>query len=319
MLGHDGIHGFCFNKFTSIHDRLALKINRCLQGTHVPEWMTKGKTTVIQKGPSKGTAPNNYKPIICLPMTRKILTAQIREEIYNSQICRELFPEEQKGWCKVSRRTAEFPHIDEHILNESKTRQKGIWYGPARPDNQLPQNEVINFIGKTMKTWRVELTAGGRSLAKVKIQRGISQGDALSPLLFIIAMIPLNHILRKWTAGYKLCRSLEKINHLMYMDDIKLFAKNDRLYVSTKEEGRWLASTEYSVDASIQRLKDYIEKHQGGLITVIKNYTHNTITNRMTITRKQKWKKNPTLWMFKTTNKQHLTRQNLEVAKKRKL
>ena len=41
-------------------------------------------------------------------------------------------------------------------------------------------------------------------------------------------MIPLNHILRKYTAGYKLSRSQEKINHLMYMDGIKLFAKNEK-------------------------------------------------------------------------------------------
>ena len=41
-------------------------------------------------------------------------------------------------------------------------------------------------------------------------------------------MMPLNHILRKCTAGYKLRRSQEKINHLMNMDDIKLFAKNER-------------------------------------------------------------------------------------------
>ena len=41
----------------------------------------------------------------------------------------------------------------------------------------------------------------------------------------IIAMMPLNHILRKCTAGYKLSRSQEKINHLMYRDDIKLLAK----------------------------------------------------------------------------------------------
>ena len=41
-------------------------------------------------------------------------------------------------------------------------------------------------------------------------------------------MMPLNHILRKCTAGYKLSRSQEKINHLMYMDDIKLFAKNEK-------------------------------------------------------------------------------------------
>ena len=89
-------------------------------------------------------------------------------------------------------------------------------------------HEVINFIEKTMQTWRVELTTGGRSLVETKIQRGIFQGDELAPLLFIIAVIPLNHILRKCTAGYKLSRSQEKINHLMYMDDIKLFAKNGK-------------------------------------------------------------------------------------------
>ena len=70
------------------------------------------------------------------------------------------------------------------------------------------------------------IIAGGRRLAETKIKRGTFQGDALSPLLFIIAMMPLNHILRKCTAGYKLSKSQEKVNHLMYMDDIKLFAKN---------------------------------------------------------------------------------------------
>ena len=28
---------------------------------------------------------------------------------------------------------------------------------------------IINFIEKTMKTWRVELTVGGRSLPKAKV------------------------------------------------------------------------------------------------------------------------------------------------------
>ena len=70
----------------------------------------------------------------------------------------------------------------------------------------------------------------------------------------------------------------------------------DRLYVSRKEGGRGLASIEDSVDASIQRLEDYIQKHDRGLITAIRNDTDNTMDNRMTITRKQKMGRKTTLW-----------------------
>ena len=104
---------------------------------------------------------------------------------------------------------------------------------PTKRDNKLPQNvqnirKVINFIEKTMKTWEMELTAAGISLAEAKIQRGIFQEDALSPLLFIITIILLNRIIRKCTDGYKLSRLQEKIYHIMYMGDIKLFAKDEK-------------------------------------------------------------------------------------------
>ena len=122
--GHDGIQGFWFKKFTSIHDRL--EMNRCLQGAQVPEWMTKGKKTLIQKGLSNRTAPNNHTPITCQPMMWKILTAQIREEIYYSLTSRGLSPEEQKGCRKGSRGTSELHYINQLILNESKTRRKNL-------------------------------------------------------------------------------------------------------------------------------------------------------------------------------------------------
>ena len=186
-------------------------MNRCLQCAQVPDWMTKEKSTLIQQDPSKNAAPNNYRPITCLPMRWKILTAQIREKIYYSLISRGLVPDEQKECRKGSRVTAELLYIDQHILNESKTRRKNLviaWIDYKKAYDMVPHSwiihclkmykishEVINFIEKTMKTWRVKLTAGGISLAETKIKRGIFQGDAISPLLFIIAMMPLNHIL----------------------------------------------------------------------------------------------------------------------------
>ena len=115
------------------------------------------------------------------------------------------------------------------------------WIGYKKAYDMVPQSwiikclkmykishEVINFIEKTMKTLWVELTAGGGSLAEATIQRAIIQGDALSLLLCIIAKMPLNHLLRKFTSGYKLSKSQEKINHRMYIDDIKLFEKTKK-------------------------------------------------------------------------------------------
>ena len=69
-------------------------------------------------------------------------------------------------------------------------------------------------------------------------------------------------------------------------------------YMYERKEGvRGLASIKYSVDASIQWLEDYIEKHKGGLITAIRNDTDNTMDNRMTA-EKQKWEEKQVHWFF---------------------
>ena len=47
--------------------------------------------------------------------------------------------------------------------------------------------------------------------------------------------MPLNHIVRILTGRYKLHKSQEKINHLMYKDGIKLFAKNEKLLETIKQ------------------------------------------------------------------------------------
>ena len=64
---------------------------------------------------------------------------------------------------------------------------------------------------------------------------------------------------------------MHKVLH--HRDDV------DRLYVPRKEGGRCLPSIEDSVDTSIQRLEDYKEKHERGLITAIRNNTDKTMDN----------------------------------------
>ena len=51
----------------------------------------------------------------------------------------------------------------------------------------------------------------------------------------------------------------------------------DRQYVLRKEGRRGFVSIENSVDASIQRLEEYIEKRGGRLITASRNNTDNEV------------------------------------------
>ena len=77
-----------------------------------------------------------------------------------------------------------------------------------------------------MTHWKTELTSSGQSLGQVSIRRGIFQGDSLSPLMFVLTLIPLTLILRKEKAIYDLGNKKGSINHLLFMDDLKLYGKN---------------------------------------------------------------------------------------------
>ena len=77
----------------------------------------------------------------------------------------------------------------------------------------------------------------------------------------------------------------------------------DRLFVSRKKGGWKLVSTEDSVDALKQRLEDYMEKHEKGLITAIRNDSDNT----MTIRRKPKSEENQLYARFKRLIKKNIS------------
>ena len=85
---------------------------------------------------------------------------------------------------------------------------------------------ITTLIRNSMKNWRVELTSMGEKLGEVNIRRGIFQGDSLSPILFVMALIPLSIVLNKTKVGYGLRKNRGKISHLLYMDDLKLYGKS---------------------------------------------------------------------------------------------
>ena len=83
------------------------------------------------------------------------------------------------------------------------------------------------FLKKKMQQWGLSLTTNGEDLGEVNVKRRIFQGDNLSPLLFVLKMVPLPLILKKVNACYKWGKKEYKLNHLLFMDDLKLYAKNE--------------------------------------------------------------------------------------------
>ena len=155
-------------------------------------------------------------------MMRQTLTAQIREKIYYSLIsCSE-----QKGCGKRICGAEDLLYIDQHILNEGKTRRKNLamaWIDYKKSYDIVHQSWILH-CPKIYKisdpvvqlVYREDHGNLGNGIdSRKRLNRGKDPkrhipGNALSPLLFVIAMMPLNHILWKFTAGYKLSIAQEK-------------------------------------------------------------------------------------------------------------
>ena len=100
------------------------------------------------------------------------------------------------------------------------------WIDYQKAKNMVPQtwiidclkmnniSKVISFITEGTNDIKVELTGGCKTLAEIKIQKGIFQRNSFAPVLIVIAMTPLSYINRKGNWGYKFTKSKET-NYLL--------------------------------------------------------------------------------------------------------
>ena len=88
-------------------------------------------------------------------------------------------------------------------------------------------DNIMGLIKETINKWNTNLYADGKLFASVPIRRRIFQGDSFS-LLFLIALLALTQILKETRMWYQLGNNEAKVNHLFFMDDLRLYGKNDK-------------------------------------------------------------------------------------------
>ena len=108
------------------------------------------------------------------------------------------------------------------------------------------------FLQKSMQQWRLSLTANGEDLGEVNVKKGILQGDSLSPLLLVLSMVPLSLIFKKVNACYKWRKKEYKLDHLLFMDDLKMYAKSEE-QANTLVRTVYVFSTDIGMEFGIKK------------------------------------------------------------------
>ena len=87
----------------------------------------------------------------------------------------------------------------------------------------------------------------------MRIRKLIFQGDSLSPLHFMLALIPMSLVLREVKAGYHLENQWGKVNQLLFNANLQLYGQNrtplsqgdaDRLYIPRNNGGKGIICVE---------------------------------------------------------------------------
>ena len=92
--GPDLVQGFWLKNFSCLCERVKLQLKECLDSGFVLSWLTRERTSLLQKDKSKDNIASNYRPITCLPLMWKLLTGVIADQIYAHLDLEKLLPEE---------------------------------------------------------------------------------------------------------------------------------------------------------------------------------------------------------------------------------
>ena len=137
----DLVQGFWLENFSSLHERVRLQLKECLDSGFVPNWLNRGRTSLLQKDKNKGNIANKYRPLTFFGINVEVIDrCNCRSDICTFT-SREVVTEEQKRYRKGSRGTNDLLYIDRAVIKEVKSRNKNLamaWIDYKKAYNMVP-------------------------------------------------------------------------------------------------------------------------------------------------------------------------------------
>ena len=254
--GPDGLHvGFCHSFWPMVGDSVVRKVKRIFMEKKVPEYLNQTHIALIPKIQSPETI-GNYQPIsLCntiYKVVAKIIVARLkpnleklisplqtafvpgRKGIDNAIIVQELIHSISKKKGRVGDMSIK--------LDLEKAYDKLEW---AFIRNMLLRinllENLIDLIMSCATSVSTSFLLNGAPLKPILPSRGIRQGDPLSPYLFILCIEYLGQLIEEKCSNklwnpIKASQSGSAFSHLMFANDLVLFARADHLNSSTIRE-----------------------------------------------------------------------------------
>ena len=246
--GHDQVYNFFIKKITTLHPKLfQLTYQALLNPDLIDNELYNGVTYLLPKR-DNATQPEELRPITCLPNIYKLVSKTVTKLV--SEMCElnDVISPNQLGTknkCQGAKQQA----LTNKTLNKYNDNQlKTSWIDIKKAFDSvnheyligcierlaLPGN-IISFIKRMLVKQTTTLYLNGKPIGEAKLEKGVIQGDSLSPLLFVIAMEPLSRMLNEHCDKVAMNEQGQTINHLIFIDDIKLLANDNETLVELCE------------------------------------------------------------------------------------
>jgi len=175
-----------------------------------------------------------------------MLTAIMTEVLYEHAIQSGAIPREERALIRKKRGCTDALLVDGMAMGEARDSKRSIsvgWIDYQKAFNRVPHKwlidmlkiikapkEIVKVVKQIVSIWRTTFTVTTDAdpiTFKIKLKRGAFQGDSLSPLLFCLAISPVAKAMRE-TKGYYCQAMRQKLTHLFFVDDLKVYAGNSK-------------------------------------------------------------------------------------------